>query len=131
MMFSETRWLPKHAAVQRRRATPQGNKRSVTLPLAYLCCPLCGRSLTSRHQIDPFFLEVRDASVGDVADVLHACSLQERGGECAPDTAGAGYGHRPNDVPDLFRYPLAQPLIGNVYRPLDVPHFPLFWAANV
>src|SRR5215208_3532625 len=73
----------------------------------------------------------RDASVGDVLDVLHACSLQERGGECAPDTAGAGDGHRPNDVPDLFRYPLAQPLIGNVYRPLDVPHFPLFWAANV
>src|SRR5918998_4765269 len=88
------------------------------------------RRLTFRHQIDPFFVEIRDAPVGDVFNVLHPCPLQERGGECAPDTAGAGDGQRPSDVPDLLWYLLAQPLIRNMYRPLDVPRFPLFWAAR-
>src|SRR5919204_1453989 len=82
------------------------------------------------YDFDLESVEVFDAAVGHVDDVLDARAAQERGGERAAVAGGAGDGER-LVAREVGWRPVAELVVGDVDRPFDVALLPLVVLAHV
>src|ERR671922_172937 len=87
-------------------------------------------SFSAMFELDAEGLEILDAAVGDVDDVVDTAPAQERDGERAA-VAGRASDSERLVAREAGRRPVAELVVGHVDRPLDVPLLPLVVLAHV